>query len=117
MTLVLAGLPDSGTETNNAGGLRLQRGSATLQVLFTPAAPVTNWPHRATAIRVNAEGSVTIDFLGGPLETYVVQAATNPSAVLWDSIGTNTAATDGTWSFTDSGSTNLPQRFYRAVLP
>ena len=66
LTLVLAGLPDSGSETNHPGGLRRQRTSATLQVLFTPASPVTNSPQSATAIRFNADGSVTIDFLGGP---------------------------------------------------
>jgi hypothetical protein len=117
VTLVLAGLPDSGNETNNAGGLRLQRSCATLQVLFTPVAPVTNSSQQATAIRANSDGSVTIDFLGGPLQTYVVQAATKPSAVSWESIGTNTSATNGTWSFTDPVATNYPNRFYRSALP
>jgi hypothetical protein len=117
VTLVLAGVADSGSETNNPGGLRLQRANATLQVLLSPASPATNAPQQATAIRANADGTVTIDFLGGALQSYVVQAATNPGAAPWTSIGTNTSATNGTWSFTDSQAPSHPSRFYRSAAP
>jgi hypothetical protein len=117
VTLVLSGAPDSGSQINNAGGLRLQRTNAILCVLFTPATLVTNAPQRATGIRANAEGSVTIDFLGGPLQTYAVQATTNPIAAPWRSIGTNTSSTNGTWSFTDPPPASYHMRFYRSALP
>jgi len=117
VTLVLAGLPDLGTETNNSGGLRLQRAGATLQVLFRPASPGTNSPPRVTAIRANADGSITLDFLGDPLKSYVVQAATNLNPASWQNLATNISAANGSWSFTELPPTNHPIRFYRSAVP
>jgi hypothetical protein len=37
------------------------------------------------------------------------------SATPWVNVSTNTAGTDGTWTFEDS--TALPQRFYRSAKP
>jgi hypothetical protein len=107
-----------------AGGIRIvtQEGASSgtpgprLRLVYN-ASLVTNAPQRATAIRVNGDGSVAIDFLGGPSQTYVVQAATNPSAASWESIGTNASATNGTWSFTDPQAASRPARFYRSALP
>jgi len=37
--------------------------------------------------------------------------------VSWERIGTNTAATKGTSSFTDPEAANYSMRFYRSVVP
>jgi hypothetical protein len=118
VTLVLSGSPEAGIYTNNPSGLRMSRTNATLQVLVVPPAPPPAYPAPLiTGIMANPNGSVTLDFLGATNRAHWLQAATNPAGGTWVSISTNVSGTNGTWSFTDSGSTNFPQRFYRAVLP
>src|SRR6185295_1240053 len=46
-------------------------------------------------------------------DTYVLQATTD--LVHWTSLGTNTAASDGSIEFSDADARQLPRRFYRAV--
>ncbi len=104
VTLVLSGAYDS---ANDVGGLRLQRASATLQV----AVP---WPQTITGIGAAANGAVTVNFLGGPFNTYLVQTTTNLSAPEWVDISTNVADLSGAWSFTDHSASNCPARFYRS---
>ena len=66
----------------------------------------------------NLDGSATLSFSGGAGETYLVQAATNlMPPVVWQTLSTNVAGTNGTWQFTDAGATNCPMRFYRARTP
>ena len=115
VTLVLAGVNDP---ANNSGGLRLQRTNATLQVLAvvgtlgTPAvAPAV------TGLAVNADGTVGIGFLGGPGQTYLVQAATNLAATVWLTLATNVAATNGVGFFSDPTAASHPMRFYRSTVP
>ena len=117
VTLVLSGSPDAGSFTNNPAGLRLWRTNATLQVRVVPPPPLSYPPPRITGLTANPNGSVTLVFLGATNRTHWLQAATNLAGGTWASISTNVSSTNGTWSFTDSGSTNYPQRFYRAVLP
>ena len=111
VTLVLSGSPDAGSFINNSSGLRLLRASATLQVLA--AVPVS--PPLITSILANSNGSVTLGFLGATNRAHWLQAATNPASGTWVSIATNVSSTNGAWTFTDSGATNFPQRFYRVV--
>jgi len=49
----------------------------------------------------------------GANRTCVIQTATNLTG--WIPVFTNTTAVDGTFIFTDTASTNSPQRFYRAT--
>jgi len=113
VTLVLSGVDDAG---NNAGGLRLARNMAQLQVeLLLP--PVTTNPPAITSIALHPDRSVTLGFLGTPGVTYRVQAATNLPASIWLDVSTNTPPTNGVWTFTDFAPTNLHQRFYRAATP
>jgi len=116
VTLVLAGVLDA---ANDAGGLRLARASALLQVenLVPAPPPVVTNPPAITGILINPDQSVTLDFLGTPNVAYRVQAATSLPAPLWLDLSTNTAASNGVWSVTDTVPALLPQRYYRAVAP
>jgi hypothetical protein len=67
-------------------------------------------------IKNNGDGTVTITFAGTPEGRYVVQATANFAPVEWTNVSTNTAATDGQWTFTDSMTTHS-QRFYRSAKP
>ena len=118
VTLALGGSPDAGSFINNAGGLRMLRTNATLQVLVIPPAPPlsTNAPVIA-GIVANPNGSFTMSFTGATNRTHWLQATTNLATGIWVNISTNLSSTNGTWSATDTGSTNFQQCFYRAVLP
>lgn len=61
-----------------------------------------------------SEGNLTIDFVGAPNSTNVVQAADTLSAtpIIWQSVSTNVADGSGRWQFMDV--TVSSNRFYRA---
>jgi hypothetical protein len=67
-------------------------------------------------IENNLDGTVTITFAGTPGGQYVVQATVDLTLVEWTNVSTNTAATDGQWTFTDSMTTHS-KRFYRSAKP
>jgi len=72
-------------------------------------------PAWITNIVQNANGSVTLYFLGGPNSTNVIQAATAlrpPDS--WQNISTNTADGGGFWQFTDPTASQFPMQFYRS---
>jgi len=63
---------------------------------------------------VNGDRTVTLNFSGVAGYTYQVDAATNLTPpVVWTPVSTNTAV-GGTWQFTDTQTTNYPDRFYRS---
>ena len=112
---MLAGVADA---ANNAGGLRLARTNAQLQVqMLVPAPPVATNPPVITRIELQPDHSVTVDFLGRPGVSYRVQATTTLTLPSWLNVSTNLASTNGTWSFNDVAPTNLARRFYRAITP
>ncbi|MEY4387618.1 MAG: hypothetical protein RLY20_2901, partial [Verrucomicrobiota bacterium] len=115
VTFAFTGVYDA---LNDAGGLRLARTNAVLQVLVVPPAPLATNPPVITSIVLNSNRTVTMTFLGTAGATYRVQgAASLPGGVSWLSLSTNVASTNGTWSFTDGAPTNQPARFYRAITP
>ncbi|MDR3456416.1 MAG: protease pro-enzyme activation domain-containing protein [Verrucomicrobiae bacterium] len=66
------------------------------------------------AVAANLDGSCTLNLLGAPGTTYVLEANTNlgvPSS--WLPLATNTLGTNGLWQFTDPQATNHVQQFYR----
>jgi polygalacturonase len=66
---------------------------------------------------INSNGSVTLSFSGIPGNTYWVATTTNLTPpVVWMTISTNTAGTNGLWQFTDTQAANFFQRFYRTQL-
>ncbi len=75
-------------------------------------------PPSITGIGPNPDGSVTLHFAGGAEQNYLVQAATNLTPpVIWQTVSTNAAGTNGTWQFTDTNVFSYPVRFYRAASP
>jgi len=68
-----------------------------------------------TAIRVLSNSNVHLDCLGVPSQSHSVQASSN--LLSWAAIGTATAASDGTFSFTDTNAPAFRLRFYRLALP
>lgn len=78
--------------------------------------PIPPPPAVITNIVVNANGSVTLFFLGGPNSTNVVQSAANLTPpVAWQNVSTNVADASGAWQFTDSNSGGT--KFYRCYAP
>ena len=75
-------------------------------------------PPSITGIVPNLDGSVTLDFAGGVGQTYLLQATTNLTPpVVWQTLSTNVAGTDGTWQFSDTNALNYPAQFYRSSTP
>ena len=59
---------------------------------------------------------MTITFAGTPDAQYVVQASNDPALPAWENVSTNTAGTDGQWTFNES-TEHYPVRFYRLAKP
>jgi nicotinamidase-related amidase len=77
----------------------------------TPQPPIT------VSIQNNGNGSVAVSFSGTPGANYIVQAKSDlGSATAWENVSTNTAGTDGNWTFSESTG-NHPVRFYRSAIP
>jgi hypothetical protein len=78
---------------------------------------VTVQPPSILAIQNEGDGTITMSFSGTPGAQYLVQAKGGlGSPETWESVSTNTAGTDGKWTFTD-GLLGRTQRFYRAAIP
>src|SRR5262249_49617772 len=60
----------------------------------------TNQTQNITGIANNGDGSVTVGFAGIPNRNYVIQATTNLSNPVWESIATNNSGTNGLWNYT-----------------
>jgi VCBS repeat-containing protein len=115
VTLGLTGVDDA---VNNAGGLRLARTNATLQVLIVPpGAPVTSSAPVITNITANPNGSISLNVVGSTNRIHWLLANTNLVGGTWIGVSSNLSSAAGTWNVTDFSATNSPQRFYRAVLP
>ncbi|HEV2694633.1 MAG TPA: immunoglobulin domain-containing protein, partial [Verrucomicrobiae bacterium] len=66
------------------------------------------------SVDANFNGSFTLNLLGTPGYTYVLEALTNLSSPGgWLPVATNVLGTNGVWQFTDSQATNYLQQFYR----
>ena len=64
------------------------------------------------------DGNVQLTFTGGDAGvSYEIQASTNLSNTVWNSLVTNTAGISGLSSYTDLDATNHAIRFYRTVTP
>jgi uncharacterized repeat protein (TIGR03803 family) len=83
--------------------------------VFSVAIPYP--PAMISNIVLNVDGSVTLNFLGGPNSTNIIQATTSlTSPVVWQNISTNIADGNGAWQFTEPGPLNAGQ-FYRSYAP
>jgi hypothetical protein len=89
--------------TNNYGSVTSSL--ANLTVIIPPG--ISN-------VVANPDGSFSLNLLGTPQNTYVLEASTNLSSpAYWLPIATNTLDTSGLWEFTDASAINFPQRFYQ----
>lgn len=77
---------------------------------------VSSLPQRPSilGVRDNGDGTVTVSFAGTAGADYVVEAASELNLPTWVNVSTNTAGSDGRWTFTES-SVSYPIRFYRAA--
>ncbi len=65
---------------------------------------------------LNPDRSVSLSFLSQPGTTNVVLCTTNlASPVVWQTIATNLAGSDGTWQFTDTNAAGNQSLFYRSL--
>ena len=87
--------------------------AASPQQVIVNAAP--RLPHRITSIVSNGDGTYTLGFAGTSNVQYVLQVSLN--LIDWSPVHTNTAGTDGTWTYTDTAADGLASRFYRSVQP
>ncbi len=68
------------------------------------------------SIKLNADGTVTITFIGTPGAQYWVQRAPSLTApISWTNVATNTAGTDGKWTYSETASPS--SRFFRSAKP
>ena len=66
----------------------------------------------------NTNDNFTLKILSTPKTTTRVLVATNlVSLIVWESIYTNTAPTNGAWQFIDTNAHFFPSRFYRSSTP
>jgi hypothetical protein len=75
-------------------------------------------PLQALAVNLGAGPVLNLTLNVQTGQSHVLQTTTNLAAPIeWQSIITNTADTNGVWSFTDTNTANYPQRFYRVIAP
>jgi autotransporter-associated beta strand protein len=73
-------------------------------------------PVTVAAPSVLPNGSVQLSFSGTPNFNYIIESATNLTPpITWTPLSTNTADTNGNFSFTDTNAVNLSQQFYQTV--
>lgn len=93
--------------TTSGGG---DMGFGVVFKLFSPLQGVV-----ITNIQVGASGALLSMAGGIPMQSYNIQAKTNLAvAGGWQVIGSNSAASDGTFQFLDVNASNYPARFYRS---
>ena len=65
-----------------------------------------------------ANGSFNLGGTGAVNQAYVLLASSNlVPPVVWAAVATNTADSNGAFTFTELGSTNYRQRFYEILMP
>jgi hypothetical protein len=97
--------------TFNAANYDITYNTGTLTVTLPPTTPVT-----ISGVTLSGNGAVQLKFTGTPCYTYLIEAATTLTPPPdWTTLSTNTADTNGIFSFIDSGATNYASRFYRAA--
>jgi hypothetical protein len=91
-------------------GWNADSGEIVLNVEMPPAPPTLSQARPLT------NGTFQVTLFGAAGRTYIIESKTNVTAAVWSPIATNMASPLGVWIFTDSASSDLPRRFYRARL-
>ncbi|HWX19010.1 MAG TPA: hypothetical protein VN578_03785 [Candidatus Binatia bacterium] len=120
-TRLITVLSDGGTFTDDVSGFTLHQVShtgsaATVSVeLLANAPPVMPF---FTAMSVGANGRFSLGGTGAVNQVYWLLASSNlVPPIAWTSIATNTADTNGAFTFSDLNATNFSRRFYRLRAP
>jgi len=112
MTLTLANVSPAA-----AGNYFAVASAAGGSVTSLVATLTVNIPPGIANVAANFDGSFTLNLLGMPGYTYVLEASTNLGGLNgWVPVATNTLGTNGLWQFTDPQATNYLQQFYRLKL-
>lgn len=92
-------------------------GTATVRILVEDLNSHDPLP-TVLGLNYGGDGSVTVTFFGTPGTQYLVQSAPSLAPpVSWTNVATNTAGTDGRWTFTDTSVLSQVQRYFRAAKP
>lgn len=111
------GLDDYNANATLGPVLRTSRLSGSAQQITRNVLDNFRGSARVVGIQDNRDGTLTVTFAGIPGAHYLVQSVSNLARpTMWEVVSTNTAGTDGQWTFTDS-LTGLTQRFYRSTQP
>ena len=73
-----------------------------------------------SGITRNADGTMTVEFIGNPGQAYHLETTANLNPpIVWQTLpgSTTNAPPGGVWQFTDPQAPNYQQRFYRSVSP
>jgi autotransporter-associated beta strand protein len=77
-----------------------------------------NPPSRLTGVTTLSNRVAQVQGVGISNLTYTIQAATNLKPTInWSNLGTASANSNGTFSFTDTNAPLFPMRFYRVISP
>jgi hypothetical protein len=85
--------------------------TSAVATLITGSAP------QALSASLENDSSVNLQTIGTPGATYVLQVTTNLMSSNWQSVVTNSADTNGVWSFIDANTLLCPTKFYRVTIP
>ena len=96
-----------------SGDLNYSGSSATLEEIIQPAVEA---PGKLT-LQMNANGTVTLSFVGTPGAQYLIQAVNDLNNANWAPLATQTADGAGLVTYTDLSAANSSQKFYRAAKP
>jgi hypothetical protein len=84
---------------------------------FVTASPVPDFNiAQLTSIAFQSNGQAVLTFLGVPTWTYTIEATADLSQG-FSPVGSGTAATDGTFQYTDPAAVGSNARFYRVSYP
>lgn len=99
----------------NAGSYQLVVADASGSITSNVATLIVATSPLIYGTLLNADDSLTLDFLSQPNSTNVVLTTTDLSPpITWQTLSTNFAGPDGDWQFTDTNAASYQMRFYRS---
>ncbi len=99
---------------NSLYGTTFSGGPGGVGTVFEVTVPYP--PAMVTGIVLNPDGTVILNFMGGPNSTNVIQAASSLTPpIAWINVSTNVADGSGAWQYSETPPTSA--RFYRSYAP
>jgi hypothetical protein len=104
------------TTTNDSGNYRTIITNANGSVTSSVARLTVGLPPQTLSVNTGAGEGIHLQMTGTPDYPYVLESATNlMPPVVWQSLLTNNADSNGVWSFTDTNTASFQQRYYRVM--